>query len=504
MLAKAADSIPAGPGWLYEPKWDGFRALVFFDGSGLYLQSRDLKPLGRYFPELEEQLPRTLPAPMILDGEIVIARGQALDFEALQMRIHPAASRVRMLAQQTPASFVAFDLLSVHGEDIRGAAFADRRRLLETALAEAEPPVFLTPSTDDAAVAQDWFERFEGAGLDGVVAKRLEDVYRPGQRAMIEIKHLRTVDCVVAGYRWNRGEEGRSVGSLLLGLYDDAGVLHHVGHTSSFKAQEKRDLVSFLEPYVSDDDQRRLRSRPHARRTEPLDRRPRHDLGASAPRAGLRGDVRLSAGPARPRGALPPRRDLPALALRQAADGLRLRPDRDDAAVRAERDLRRLESQTLVLLGLGVVLALFGLIAYLVFVVRLHNKTLYPTVDFDLWPGETSELEAPAELRRSDLVAAMGGGRACLTDLRLLWVPTWPSAGSRREPVAFRRTRLQNVEAYSAVGDVGFSFSAEGNDYLLLFSWGMAQFGDPHPAAAFLEALAETNRPESKRVDGSA
>ncbi len=254
MLAKAADSIPTGAGWLYEPKWDGFRALVFFDGSSVYLQSRDLKPLGRYFPELEELLPQTLPAPIILDGEIVIARGQALDFEALQMRIHPAASRVRMLAQQTPASFVAFDLLAVHGEDLRGAAFADRRRLLETALAEIEPPVFLTPSTDDPALAQDWFERFEGAGLDGVVAKRIEDVYRPGQRAMIKIKHLRTVDCVVAGYRWNRGEEGRSVGSLLLGLYDDAGVLHHVGHTSSFKAQEKRDLVSFLEPYVSDDD----------------------------------------------------------------------------------------------------------------------------------------------------------------------------------------------------------------------------------------------------------
>jgi ATP-dependent DNA ligase len=194
-----------------------------------------------------------LPGPVILDGEIVIARNEALDFEALQMRIHPAESRVRMLAGQTPASFVAFDLPALGDEDLRLAPFSDRRALLVKALAKSGPPVYLTPSTDDPATAQDWFERFEGAGLDGVVAKRLDEPYRPGQRAMIKIKHLRTVDCVVGGYRWNRGEEGNSVGSLLLGLYDAQGVFHHVGHTSSFKAQEKRELVGFLAPYVSEE-----------------------------------------------------------------------------------------------------------------------------------------------------------------------------------------------------------------------------------------------------------
>jgi ATP-dependent DNA ligase len=254
MLAKAADQIPTGEGWLYEPKWDGFRALVFYDGASIYLQSRDLKPLGRYFPELEASLPDVLPGPIVLDGEIVIARDEALDFDALQMRIHPAESRVRMLAQQTPASFVAFDLLALGGDDLRKARFGERRAALENALAAVAAPVYLTPATRDPAIAQDWFERFEGAGLDGVVAKRLDEPYKPGQRAMIKIKHLRTVDCVVGGFRWNRGEEGRSVGSLLLGLYDDNGVFHHVGHTSSFKAQEKRDLVTFLQPYVSGDE----------------------------------------------------------------------------------------------------------------------------------------------------------------------------------------------------------------------------------------------------------
>jgi ATP-dependent DNA ligase len=254
MLAKAIDQIPTGPAWLYEPKWDGFRCLVFFDSSQIYLQSRDLKPLGRYFPELEASLPSVLPGPMILDGEVVIARGQALDFEALQMRIHPAASRVRMLSETTPASFVAFDVLAQDGKDLRGTPLGQRRDLLVKALAGAQPPLFITPATDDARLAQDWFERFEGAGLDGVIAKRVDDVYHPGQRSMLKIKHLRTVDCVVGGFRWNRGEEGRAVGSLLLGLFDEKGVLHHVGHTSSFKANEKRELVTFLEPYRTGED----------------------------------------------------------------------------------------------------------------------------------------------------------------------------------------------------------------------------------------------------------
>jgi ATP-dependent DNA ligase len=254
MLAQSADAIPTGEGWLYEPKWDGFRTLVFFDGTRVYLQSRDLKPLGRYFPELEAALASVLPGPMILDGETVIVGPNGLEFETLQMRIHPAASRVNMLAEQTPSSFVAFDLLANGDEDLREAPFAERRKRLETALADVGAPVYLTPATTDPLLAHDWFERFEGAGLDGVIAKRLDEPYRPGKRAMHKIKHLRTVDCVVGGYRWNRGEEGKSVGSLLLGLFDSAGVLHHVGHTSSFKAQEKRELVEFLAPYVSDED----------------------------------------------------------------------------------------------------------------------------------------------------------------------------------------------------------------------------------------------------------
>jgi ATP-dependent DNA ligase len=254
MLAKLEPQIPEGPNWLYEPKWDGFRALVFWDGSDIYLQSRDLKPLGRYFPELEDSLKRALPGPIVLDGEIVIATDHGLDFEALQLRIHPAESRVRMLAAQTPSSFVAFDLVAEGDEDLRRAPFRDRRSRLEAALASAGPPLHITPATADAARARDWFERFEGAGLDGVIAKRLDESYKPGARAMIKIKHLRTVDCVVAGFRWNRGEEGRSVGSLLLGLHDDKGVLHFVGHTSSFKAAEKKALVDFLAPYRTEDE----------------------------------------------------------------------------------------------------------------------------------------------------------------------------------------------------------------------------------------------------------
>jgi len=252
MLAKAIGTIPDGDGWLYEPKWDGFRALVFFDGEGIYIQSRDLKPLGRYFPELEAALKRVVPGRVVLDGEVVVATEHGLDFEALQMRIHPAESRVRMLADKTPSSFVAFDLLAIGAEDLRAVPFADRRKRLEATLKGVPTPVHLTPTTPDHALAQDWFERFEGAGLDGVIAKRVDEAYKPGARAWFKIKHLRTVDCVVGGFRWNRGEEGRSVGSLLLGLYD-AGVFHHVGHTSSFKAAEKRELVEFLAPYVTDD-----------------------------------------------------------------------------------------------------------------------------------------------------------------------------------------------------------------------------------------------------------
>lgn len=253
MLAKAATGIPEGENWVYEPKWDGFRALVFFDGQEVRLQSRDLKPLNRYFPELEAGLKLVLPAPAVLDGEIVIATEKGLDFDALQMRIHPAESRVNFLSREAPASFVAFDLLALGRDDLRCKPLADRRRLLNETFGKIRPPAYLTPVTNDSALAADWFERFEGAGLDGVIAKQTNEPYKPGQRGWIKIKHKRSLDCVIGGFRWNRGEEGRSVGSLLLGLYDNRAILHHVGHTSSFKAQEKRDLAGKLAEFVSED-----------------------------------------------------------------------------------------------------------------------------------------------------------------------------------------------------------------------------------------------------------
>lgn len=255
MLAKHTPEIPQDAGWLFEPKWDGFRCIVTFDGENPpYLQSRDLKPLGRYFPELVEGLQKALPGPAVLDGEVVIMGDEGLEFETLQLRIHPAESRVKMLAAQTPSAFVAFDMLGDGGEDLMGTPFGERRARLERYCEAAEPPLYITPATDSAEVAQDWFDRFEGAGFDGVIAKRTADKYQPGKRVMLKIKHLRTADCVVGGFRWNKGEEGKSVGSLLLGLYDDDGVFHHVGHTSSFSAQEKRDLVGFLAPYLTDDE----------------------------------------------------------------------------------------------------------------------------------------------------------------------------------------------------------------------------------------------------------
>lgn len=253
MLAKAAPEIPAGPGWLFEPKWDGFRCILFHDGAALSLQSRDRKPLNRYFPELVDGLGRVLPGPAVLDGEIVIMTPRGLDFDALQQRIHPAASRIARLAAETPAAFVAFDLLAEGSDSLIAEPFAARRERLERLLGRARPPAYLTPATRDPAVARDWFERFEGAGFDGVIAKPLDAPYQPGKRAMLKIKHLRTAECVVGGFRWNRGEEGRSVGSLLLGLYDDDGILHFVGHTSSFSASQRRDLAGFLAPYRTDD-----------------------------------------------------------------------------------------------------------------------------------------------------------------------------------------------------------------------------------------------------------
>jgi ATP-dependent DNA ligase len=248
MLARPADSIPTGDGWLYEPKWDGFRALVFRDGDDVYLQSRDLKPLDRYFPELADPIRANVPERCVLDGEIVIAGEHGLEFEALLLRIHPAASRVKLLAQQSPASFVAFDLLALGDDDLRERPQAQRRAQLEKALAGAAAPIHLTPATRDAGIAEDWFSRFEGAGLDGVIAKPLTQPYQPGKRAMTKIKHQRTADCVVAGFRWHKNGPGTHVGSLLLGLYDDAGSLHHVGVTSSFSMDARRQLADELAP----------------------------------------------------------------------------------------------------------------------------------------------------------------------------------------------------------------------------------------------------------------
>jgi ATP-dependent DNA ligase len=248
MLAKPVPGIPQDGGWLFEPKWDGFRALVFKDGEDIYLQSRDLRPLDRYFPELPPALRAALPERCVLDGEIVIAGDDGLQFDSLLLRIHPAASRVAMLAGQTPASYVAFDLLALDDSDLRSTPQRERRRELEGALGDGQPSVHLTPATEDPAIAQDWFARFEGAGLDGVIAKRLDGTYQAGKRAMLKIKHQRTADCVVAGFRWHKNGPGTHVGSLLLGLYDDEGTLHHVGITSSFSMDRRGELVGELAP----------------------------------------------------------------------------------------------------------------------------------------------------------------------------------------------------------------------------------------------------------------
>jgi ATP-dependent DNA ligase len=247
MLAKSAEAVPSGP-FLYEPKWDGFRAIVFRGGGEVYIQSRDLKPLDRYFPDVRSALLRGLPDGCVVDGEIVIATPRGLDFDALQMRLHPAASRVAKLAAETPASFVAFDALAADGDDLRQTSQDQRRVRLERLLRDAAPPIHLTPITTDRAVAVEWLARFEGAGLDGVVAKPVSGVYQPGKRAMIKVKHSRTADCVVAGFRWHKNGPGTLVGSLLLGLYDDGGRLQHVGVTSAFSMATRAALVTELAP----------------------------------------------------------------------------------------------------------------------------------------------------------------------------------------------------------------------------------------------------------------
>ena len=252
MLAKLATELPPGEGWLFEPKWDGFRAIVFRDHDRLYIQSRDLKPLDRYFPELEPFLKASLPERCVVDGEIVIVGERGLDFDALQMRLHPAASRVQKLAAAIPASFVAFDLLAEDAGDLRSRPQAERRQRLESALAGASGRVHLTPCRREREIAAEWFHRFEGAGLDGVMAKHESTTYQPGKRAMVKVKHARTAECAVAGFRWHKQGPGTHVGSLLLGLFDAQGALHHVGVTSSFTMTARRTLAQELEPLRKD------------------------------------------------------------------------------------------------------------------------------------------------------------------------------------------------------------------------------------------------------------
>ena len=248
MLSKVLEEIPRADGFLFEPKWDGFRAIVFRGGGEVFIQSRDLKPLDRYFPELHDGLIRVLPDGCVVDGEIVIATPHGLDFDRLQMRLHPAASRVAKLSKETPASFVAFDLLAGTGRDLRSTPFAERRAQLEGLLRRVKDPVHLTPMTRDRDVAVEWLARFEGAGLDGVMAKPETMRYEPGKRVMFKIKHSRTADCVVAGFRWHKTGPGTLVGSLLHGLYADTGRLQHVGVTSSFTMQKRKELAALLEP----------------------------------------------------------------------------------------------------------------------------------------------------------------------------------------------------------------------------------------------------------------
>jgi len=252
--------MPDGEQWEYEPKWDGFRTLVHLEKGRVTLVSRGQRDMTRYFPELIEPARALGVGQVVLDGEIIVAGPSGLDFDALQQRIHPAESRVRTLAERTPSRFVAFDVIALEGEDLRKEPLNRRRVRLETLLASARPPIHLTPYTRSAAVAAEWFNQFEGAGLDGVIAKSWDSPYVPGKRLWAKIKHQRTADCVVLGWRWDK--YGKTLGSLLLGLYDDGGNLHYVGHTSSFDAATRKELLKKLEP---------LRQEPTA---EEMGRRP--------------------------------------------------------------------------------------------------------------------------------------------------------------------------------------------------------------------------------------
>jgi ATP-dependent DNA ligase len=254
MLAKLEREMPRGEGWRYEPKWDGFRALVFREAEGVHVQSRDGRGLERFFPELVPALAEAFPPDCVVDGEIILAGPDGLEFDRLQLRLHPAESRIRKLAAEIPASYVAFDLLAQDGADLRGEPFDERRARLETLLGTeasehlpvGETAILLTPRTDDADLAAVWFDAYERIGLDGVVAKRADQRYVPGKREMVKVKHRRTADCVVVGYRLSKTGDG--IGSLLLGVYDDAGRMHFIGHTSAFRAAERREILERVRP----------------------------------------------------------------------------------------------------------------------------------------------------------------------------------------------------------------------------------------------------------------
>ncbi|HJP86127.1 MAG TPA: ATP-dependent DNA ligase [Gemmatimonadaceae bacterium] len=249
MLAKRVSELPPGEGWIFEPKWDGFRTLVFRDGDEVFIQSRDERPLNRYFPELIPPLLAQLPKRCVLDGEIVMPIDGVLEFEILQLRLHPAESRVKKLAVETPASIVFFDLLCEGDRSLCATPFAERRARLEKICSGLSAPLHCTPATRDRKVAADWFKRFEGAGLDGVVAKSIDGTYEPNKRVMLKVKHERDCDCVVAGFRWHKRGEKTKVGSLLLGLYDEDGNFEHVGVCASFTDAKRKELVDFLAPY---------------------------------------------------------------------------------------------------------------------------------------------------------------------------------------------------------------------------------------------------------------
>ncbi len=253
MLAKAIAGLPEEAKYgevVFEPKWDGFRCIVFRDGDSIELGSRNERPLTRYFPEILEPLKDRLPQRCVVDGELIIVRNNELDFNALQLRLHPAESRVNKLAAEIPSSFVAFDLLALGDDDLRQRPYRERRALLEQALAGTTAPVYLTPTTTDRVTAKEWFDRFEGAGLDGLIAKAVGDPYVENKRTQLKVKHIRSADAVVAGYRIHK--DGKGVGSLLLGLYDDEGNLHHVGVAASFTAKRRSELLGELEPLLED------------------------------------------------------------------------------------------------------------------------------------------------------------------------------------------------------------------------------------------------------------